>query len=92
MPSEGSGASPSDDSSPAFDRLYDTATVMQDSPERTALYEKMADMVMDDSPWILLAYPLAFGLQQPWLKNYKFHAFPYPNMKFYKTDPTLMAH
>ena len=79
-------------SSPAFDRLYDTATVMQDSPERTALYEKMADMVMDDSPWILLAYPLAFGLQQPWLKNYKFHAFPYPNMKFYKTDPTLMAH
>ena len=77
-------------SNPEFDRLYDKATIMQDSPERTKLYEEMADMVMDDSPWLLLAYPLAFGLQQPWFQNYKFHAFPYPNMKFYKTDPALM--
>ena len=79
-------------SNPEFDRLYDKATVMQDSPERTALYKKLANIVIDDSPWILLDYPLAFGLEQPWLKNYKFHAFPYPNMKFYKTDPTLMNH
>jgi len=38
-------------------------------------------------PWITLSYPLTLGLQQPWFKNYKFHAFPYPNFKFYKTDP-----
>jgi oligopeptide transport system substrate-binding protein len=73
-------------SNPAFDELYDRATIMQDSPERTKLYEKLNDMVMEDSPWILLDYPLAFGLQQDWLKNYKFHAFPYPNMKFYRID------
>ena len=77
-------------SDPEFDRLYDKATVMQDSPERTELYRKMAEMIVEDSPWILLDYPLAFGLQRNWLKNYKFHAFPYPNMKFYKIDPTLM--
>jgi oligopeptide transport system substrate-binding protein len=73
-------------SNPAFDELYERATIMQDSPERTALYQKLNDMVMEDSPWILLDYPLAFGLQQDWLKNYKFHAFPYPNMKFYRID------
>jgi oligopeptide transport system substrate-binding protein len=73
-------------SNPEFDRLYDVATVMPDSPERTELYKKLADMVMEDCPWILLGYPLAFGLQQPWLLNYKFHAFPYANMKFYKVD------
>jgi hypothetical protein len=49
----------------------------------------MADIILEDCPWILLDYPLAFGLRQPWLQNYKFHAFPYPNMKFYKVDPTL---
>ncbi len=77
-------------SNPEFDSLYDRATIMQDSPERTELYKKLANMVIEDSPWILLAYPLSFGLEQPWLKNYKFHAFPYPNMKFYRTDPALM--
>jgi oligopeptide transport system substrate-binding protein len=76
-------------SNPAFDELYERATTMPDSPERTKLYKQLNEMVMEDSPWILLDYPLAFGLQQPWLKNYKFHAFPYPNMKFYKVDPTL---
>jgi oligopeptide transport system substrate-binding protein len=79
-------------SNPAFDKLYERATTMPDSPARTELYKKLADMVMEDSPWILLDYPLAFGLQQNWLKNYKFHAFPYANMKFYKTDAPLMKH
>jgi ABC-type transport system substrate-binding protein len=74
-------------SNPKFDELFDKARQMQDSPERTALYMKLADMVIEDCPWITLSYPLTFGLQQPWFKNYKFHAFPYPNMKFYKTDP-----
>lgn len=75
---------------PVFDRLFERSHRMQDSPERTALYMKMADIVIEDSPWIFLTYPLAFGLEQPWLKNYKSHDFPYPFQKFYKTDPTLM--
>ena len=47
------------------------------------------------SAWLFTMYfvlrhpgnPVTLGLQQPWFKNYKFHAFPYPNFKFYKTDP-----
>lgn len=74
-------------SDPKFDALFEKARQMQDSPERTALYLQLADMVIEDCPWVILSYPLTFGLQQPWFKNYKFHAFPYPNMKFYKTDP-----
>jgi len=77
-------------SNPEFDRLYDEASTMQDTPERTALYMKMADLVTEDAVWITLTYPLAFGLHQPWLKNYKPHDFPYPNIKYYKTDPALM--
>jgi ABC-type transport system substrate-binding protein len=74
-------------SNPKFDELLERARQMQDGPERTRLYTKLADMVIEDCPWITLSYPLTLGLQQPWFKNYKFHAFPYPNMKFYKTDP-----
>ena len=60
---------------------------MRDSPERTALYETMADMTMADCAWALVAYPLDYGLFQPWFRNYKPHGFPYPNAKFYKVLP-----
>jgi ABC-type transport system substrate-binding protein len=72
---------------PEFDKLYDQIAVMPDSPERTALYQKMAAMTMEDCPWALLTYPLTYGLYQPWFQNYKPHAFPYANMKYYKVLP-----
>jgi ABC-type transport system substrate-binding protein len=75
---------------PAFDRLYDKIRTMQDSPERTAIYRQMATMVVEDAPWIFMTHPLSYGLYQPWLKNFKSHDFPYPNVKFYKVDPALM--
>ena len=70
-----------------FDRLYERIVSMPDSPERTALYEKMVDITMDDCTWSLLAYPLAYGLFQPWFQDYKPHAFPYANWKYYKLLP-----
>lgn len=72
---------------PEFDRLYERIVTMPDGPERTALYERMADLVMADCPWALLDYRLAYGLFQPWFQNYKPHDFPYPNAKFYKARP-----
>lgn len=77
-------------SNPEFDRLYERIRTMFDSPERTALYQQMADIVVADAPWIFMTHPLAFGLFQPWLLNFKPHDFPYPNMKFYKVDPARM--
>jgi ABC-type transport system substrate-binding protein len=72
---------------PAFDRLYERIVTMQDTPERTTLYEQMAEAVMADCPWALLDYRLSYGLFQPWFRNYKPHDFPYPNAKFYKVLP-----
>jgi len=60
---------------------------MADSPERTALYEQMADMTTTDCVWALLDYRLEYGLYQPWFQNYKPHGFPYPNGKYYKVLP-----
>jgi ABC-type transport system substrate-binding protein len=84
------GPNNSNYSNPEFDRLFEQAHTMLDSPERTALYQKMAAIVVEDAPWITLSYPLAFGLYQPWFKNYKPHDFPYPFLKFYSVDPALM--
>ena len=77
---------------PAYDKLYEQARVMDDSPERTELYKRMAAMVVNDAPAIFLTHPLSYELVQPWLKNYKHHDCPYPNAKYYRVDPALMKH
>ena len=79
-------------SSPEFDRLFEQARVMEDSPERTVLYRKMEALVVGDCSCIFLTHPLAYGLFQPWLRNYKYHDRPYSNIKYYKVDPALLKH
>lgn len=69
-----------------FDRLYERARVMQDSPERTALYERMAEIVIEDSPWIFSQTPLDYVLRHAWLGNYKLHDFPYGMSKYFRID------
>ena len=72
---------------PEFDRLYEKVLTMQDCPERSALYAQMSDIAIADCPWALMTYSLSYGLFQPWFQNYKPHAFPYSNAKFYKALP-----
>jgi len=86
-PNKSPGVNGTNYQNPEFDRLYEKILSMSESPERTALYEKMADMVDDDCVWALIGYPLAYGLFQPWFQNYKPHAFPYANWKYYKVLP-----
>ncbi len=78
--------------SPEFDRMFERARVMEDSPERTALYRKMEALVVEDCSAIFMTHPLAYGLFAPWLKNYKYHDRPYSNMKYYRVDPVLLKH
>jgi ABC-type transport system substrate-binding protein len=86
-PNKAPGVNATNYQNPEFDRLYEHILSMPESPERTALYEKMADMVNADCTWALIGYPLAYGLFQPWFQNYKPHAFPYANWKYYKVQP-----
>ncbi len=72
---------------PAFDRLLEQARVMPDSPERTELYRKMARIVIDDCPWLLVSEPLSYVLHQKRVVNYKPHLFPFGMEKYYRLQP-----
>jgi ABC-type transport system substrate-binding protein len=78
------GPNNSNYSSAEFDRMFEQARVMDDSPERTALYRKMEALVVEDCSCIFLTHPLSYGLFQPALKNFKYHDRPYSNIKFYR--------
>jgi len=73
-------------SNKSFDALYEKVRVMADSPERTALYRQMAEIVSRDCPWIFEQHPLSYGLYHHWLKNYQPHDFPYGMNKYHAVD------
>ncbi|HSR87549.1 MAG TPA: ABC transporter substrate-binding protein, partial [Pontiella sp.] len=70
-----------------IDRMYEQIRTMLDSPERTAIYEEMAGMIVEDCPWIFLYQPMDFGLIHSWVENYVSHAFPYGMGKYRRLNP-----
>lgn len=80
------GPNDSNYDNPAYDRLYEQSLTMPDGPARTAIYKKMAGMVIEDTPWVFGAHRLAFVLAHPWLKNFKIHEFNHGMAKYYKID------
>ncbi len=85
-PNSSPGPNRSNYANPEFDRLYEQARGQPDSPARTALYQRMTDLVLADCPWILVAMPLDDTLRHAWLDNYKYHDFPYGMVKYYRLD------
>jgi ABC-type transport system substrate-binding protein len=69
-----------------FDALYEQIRTMQDSPERTALYEEMANIIVEDCPWIFMYQPMDFGLVHSWVENYVPHDFPYGMGKYRRVN------
>lgn len=83
------GPNDSNYSNPEFDKLYEKSLTLNDSAERTALYKKMAAIVVEDTPWVFGVHRVTFGLSHPWLKNYKPHEFNHGMSKYYKIDTNL---
>jgi ABC-type transport system substrate-binding protein len=58
---------------PAFDKLYDEARRLPDSPERTKLFNRMTDLVLAYAPWRIGYHLIEDQLLQPWVRDYKPH-------------------
>jgi ABC-type transport system substrate-binding protein len=71
------------------DRLYEKIRVMTDSPERTAIYEQMAHLIVEDAPWVFQYQPMSFAVVHSWVENYIPHDYPYGLAKFEGTNVKL---
>lgn len=69
-----------------FNAMFDKSTVMQDSPERTAIYKEMAQYSAEQVPMILGVHRTSFVVKHGWLKNYKFSTFDTGAAKYYNVD------
>ena len=55
---------------PEFDALYDRARTLPDSPERTAIFDRMTELVLAYAPWRLMEHRFEDQLLQPWVGPY----------------------
>jgi ABC-type transport system substrate-binding protein len=58
---------------PEFDKLYDAAHRLPDSPERTRLFDRMTELVLAYAPWRLMEHRIEDQLSQAWVRNFKPH-------------------
>ncbi len=54
-----------------YDRLYEKARVMPDTPERTKVYQAMAKLVVAYAPWKLNAHRILTDMWYPWVVGYR---------------------
>jgi len=85
-PNKAPGSNGSNYCNPDFDKQFQEAVVLQDSPERTAQYEKLNEMVSLDVPWILGFNRSKIYLTQAWLKNYKFMESGHTQFQYLSVD------
>lgn len=70
-PNVSPGANHYNYSRPEFDRMYEQARLMPPGPERTALYERMRDMIIEDSPFVGSQARTRYYLVHEWLLNFQ---------------------
>jgi ABC-type transport system substrate-binding protein len=56
---------------PEYDRIYEKARTMPDSPERTRMYEQLAKIVVAYAPWKINVNRIFTDLWYPWLVGYR---------------------
>ena len=76
---------------PDFDRLYEKARLLPDSPERTALYREMNRIFLVYSPWRLGVHRFYNDLAHPWVVGYRRHPVMRGFWKFIDIDEAKRA-
>jgi peptide/nickel transport system substrate-binding protein len=70
----------------AFDKLYNEARQLPDSPERTKLFDRMTELVLAYAPWRLGYHLIEDQLLQPWVRDYKPHPIKSQTWEYVEID------
>ncbi|MCC6285123.1 MAG: hypothetical protein IT439_07455 [Phycisphaerales bacterium] len=68
-PNEAPGANHYNYKRPEYDAMYEQIRVMPPSDERTAIYERMRDMLIEDAPFVGSMARVRYYLVAPWALN-----------------------
>jgi oligopeptide transport system substrate-binding protein len=71
---------------PEYDALYEKIKFMPDSPERTALYQRMVRLLWVYNPWRVNHLKQGTILIQPWVIGLKKHPFAHEPLRYMDVD------
>lgn len=85
-PNSAPGANSSNFNEPAFNKEFEAAVKMQDSPARTALYEKLNRYLADQAVSLFGVHRQAYTLENGWLKNYRASDLHHDSVQYLNID------
>jgi len=74
---------------PEFNRLYEEAVRLPDSPERTRRFDRMTEIVVAYAPWRVRINDLEDSLAHPWVRHYVPHPMRAQGWEFMDVDDAL---
>ncbi len=72
---------------PEFNRLFEQATRLPDSPERTKLFDRMGELVIAYAPWRLTVSILEDSFAHPWVHGFVPHPIRSQTWMYVDLDP-----
>ena len=76
---------------PEFNRLYESAQTLPDSPERTRLFDRMTRLVIAYAPWRMAYHLIEDSLRHPWISGYVPHPMRSECWAYVGVDPALRS-
>jgi ABC-type transport system substrate-binding protein len=76
---------------PEFNRLFEQARTLPDSPQRTQLFDRMTRIAIAYAPWRLTYHLIADSLRQPWIGNFVPHPIREESWEYLDVDPAMRA-
>ena len=74
---------------PEFDRLYEQAKQLPDSPERNRLYREMTRLMVVYAPWKLGMHRIETYMTHPWVIGYRKHPIMLSNLRYLDVDVAM---
>lgn len=85
-PNSAPGANSQNYNDPKFNKEFEAAVKLQDSPERTAMYEKLNQFLAEEVVTLFGVHRQAYTLQQGWLRNYRASDLHHDSIQYLNID------
>ncbi|MEQ1878892.1 MAG: ABC transporter substrate-binding protein, partial [Bdellovibrionia bacterium] len=85
-PNQSPGPNSSNFKNSEFDELYKAAAKLPPGTERTRLYQKMRDIVVEEVPWNFKVHRLEYVVSHGWLNNLKFDMLVANRFQYLRVD------
>lgn len=90
-PNKSPGANGTNYDNPQFNKEFEAAVQMQDSPERTARYMKLNKFLAEEVVSLFSAHRQSYTLKQGWIKNYHFSDLHHDFVQYLGVDTAKKA-